>query len=117
MSLEDYIDPLFLKTSLISVAVSVLMGVGYHIYKSIETGEWNINKQKAIYSEFNIIKENQKPDKKNYFDWASQALDVDTTKNYNNYFGHIRGELGKVNVDKPLYINDFKRFISIKEKD
>ncbi len=104
-------DELSFKALALTILIPIIGGIGFYIGRSIDSGEWHLKKQKAIYYEFNKIQDNQKPNKKIYFDWASEALSLDPTKNYNYYFSAIRNKIGKSNVDQPLFIDDFKKYI------
>ncbi|SRR6056297_1470729 len=108
MGIEEKIN--LFATGMI-LGISLTISSGFYLTRSFESGEWNLKKQNAIYSEYWKFKKNERPDTKDYFDLASEALDLTNYKKYYLSIAEIRGKIGKTNLDVPLLEEDFKKYI------
>jgi tRNA(Ile)-lysidine synthase TilS/MesJ len=108
MYLEEKIN---FKGLLLTVLLPVLAGTSFYLKRSINSGEWDLKKQNAIYEEYNKFEKENKPDIKNYFKLASQAIELTKQKKYYLSIAEIRGKIKKTDLNNPLFINDFQKYM------
>lgn len=108
MGIDEKIN--FLPMGMV-LGIGLAISSGFYLNRSFESGEWHLKKQNAIYQEYWKFKKENRPEIKNYFGLASEAIDLtDYKKNYLS-IAKIRGKIEKTNLDIPLLEEDFKKYI------